>query len=1854
MMHESSVMPIPIVVALKEYEREAGPSMRQLLRLIDAYEVIVKYCAIIAIQNFYNAALQDQYPEIHHRINEIISRPSLGHWLELFRETVRALEASNATLICPPLKNALYGRHFQQHCDTLSGLRNRYVGHGATLRDDEAGVLARQHEPALLALLGLVSFLGEYPLLYVEERLGDGSYCVCQLSGSDYANVTREILTLHDGIAPLSPDHVVLTNSEKTAFLDLHPLILYKECTDSIAGQLCRQYKVMFYNEIRDDAERIAYLDYWRGHHSRFRQPYSALHEEFRSRFPRPQRALNGIEWFTEYIHETTTHFVGREQELQQIGRFIEESPKKVLVVVSPPGMGKSTLLARWADEHQAVRHFIRQGDAKTYEPIYIFENLSRQISTKFGVPWQVPQQRDPKLYRDAFDTVLISAAQKGRVVVIIDGLDEAVRSVKREVAQKDTLTIIDWLPAPELLPENACLILSTRPELLEQSAFSAKYAEDKAQHLFLSRLSDAEIRALLYQVRSKYEVLEREDYVQALVERSEGNPLYLRMLLEDIQEGRIPFGDIPTLPQGVIAYFERILEYIEGEGRMRDMPNIELLLQEKRKTLETLVQEGHITPEVAARYLERERVALEGRASVKSVELLALYCLAKEPLSLVEAAAMLNAPAEEVHRAFEIIRTVLISGENKRFSLFHSAFREYVLNLSEYTEDGLHRHEATISEALSKMLSYCARWADHKNPYALRHYATHLYEAGVYDTLYAIARDEAFLKAQNDTVPAEPELPLRTLQTALNAAIKRQEAPLIAEMLLRHAKYATDFETPIDVLEQGDIERALSLAEVMMERNDALGILWLLLLAWSLHQTGNATGAEQCFQEFLAWGEKKTLEKPEYWRGDLSVFLLSELGYLSNASAVAVRVLTDEKQVELVSRWAYAGWIEQSLHVAQQISRENERVWTLGVIADAIAQTGKREATLIERLEQQALLIDDAASRVKVLAAAARTMAQLGLLTKAQDTFQHALQIVSQITADFSRRDALLAIARALAQAKIDDTSLWRALVSNAQQIETPEDRSEVLVEIARAMAQVKLLSDAYEILMQAQRVAQLIEYDSSFAEKMAAIGQVFAEWGQSKQAQNVIRKALETAQRIDSLSIYISVLKKIAQALTKVAILDSAHWDLITQAVQQIGWEDSRAAAFASIARVISQTNCHDLAQRMLQQALETIREIEETDDMGEVVEEIAHAMAQIGINDKTKWLHVVDIASSIASSKYRAEALKAIAQAVAQVNISDTDLWHALVDSASRIRDTYDCHSALVEIVRGMAQTNQFEHAFRITEYIDNFFCRAEALFRIAQHVTAEQAQDVLQLVLHILYDAEIDETTEDSVFLIIIEALAQVGKLAESFERALRIKDHFQRSMALASVATLSVQRGDHEKARFAITQAMHAIQQIRRSSDRQWALANVAEAVVQIKINDTKLWGTLTEYARQIEIPEDRSQSLATIAEQMAKIGLLDDAQDTLYQALQVARFIEDEYDYKYTLEAIVQAMAQAKVDNTVLWRVLIENIQRIEDEDNRGETLSETAQAMARVHITDAHLWRTLFRTARSLEDEYTRTAILSTIAQAAAQVGRFTQALSTALGLPTWYRSDVLISIAQSTAYSLAQAGRFPSALRVAALIKEERARTETLIEIAQVMTQLGLFEEAKEALHLALETAQYLVLDQDREETCVKIAQTLRKAKINSRSEWDRLIQIAQKISQLIIRANSLAKIAREMEETGLKGAARLVLQTALQEASFEGSTCCWTVIEEAAQLGLDEIVLEYSRRILSNRDTGLSRVLYLLAQRGAKGTFLELIPLCAWSFTTALHACAGLIRLYPDDAEAIAAQVIMQLESSSSLLE
>jgi hypothetical protein len=1011
---------------------------------------VLKYAAVLAIQNFARSDIAKDFPETDALIRNRLGRPHLGDWAGFLREVLRAFAERPDDLFCRDLF-LFHFRDFgprprpQPHFtdEGASGrllvLRNR-LAHGATVADNDAAALIEEHKNDLHTLLNRSEFLNSLPLYHVLESARERGTLARPFMGAEFQSA--EPVTLKADA--LVPRHLAVHNPQAATFLDLYPLLVFTECAEEVphwdrqhrlvGREPCRRAKVLFYNDLKGD-DRISFLDYWQGHHSRFRSP-NPMPGEFLARFAKTHQTGQKAQWFDDFISYHTEHFVGRDAELEGLDRFAAGSTKRALVVEGAPGMGKSALLSRWAADRAAIRHFVREGDAATYEPARVFENLALQLAARFQLPWKTPSSPEPAAYRQAFEEMLGDAAGKSSVIVVIDGLDEAVRATAHGQGAESSRSVLDWLPDPLTLPERARLVVSTRPDLLAHPAFASKFGSDKAQRLDLDRLTDADVRALLFQVRSKYEVLEAHHYLDAIVERSEGSPLYLRMLLEDLAEGRLAFGEVEALPRGLVAYFERVLEFMELEGRSRDTLDAEPALRAKRETLDSLVAQGLLTKEQVSAQLERERAAMEGRAPVKAIELLALYCLAREPMPLALAATILGATGADTRRAFDVIRTVLADDGRGRCALFHTGFRQYFLHLGDYTETKLHRHAPALSRIRDRLLAYCARWLDHGNAYALRHFAEHLREAHDTDALYDLARDQTFLRTQAETLVNEPHAPLATLQSALRAATAIDDAPTLAEFVLAHARLLESMarQSPLGALRAGKQERAWALADLC---DIEQCVVWYLLMAWELDDGGKKSEAKAALDRLRG----KALPCLSDWRKDLAIELLAKVSEIDRDLYHALRrQLLDARALEsLCERYVKEGELAEAFEAAQDIGDARGRSSALRKVALAQARSqgadpaqtvlliddlNERSRTLIDLAEAYAGAEQWEAAR-KVLAVAQEAAARLdrdwerdsardriGQLQARSGDFDAALATIQAIASEFTRTEAMRKVA--------------------------------------------------------------------------------------------------------------------------------------------------------------------------------------------------------------------------------------------------------------------------------------------------------------------------------------------------------------------------------------------------------------------------------------------------------------------------------------------------------------------------------------------------------------------------------------------------------------------------------------------------------------------------------------------------------------------------------------------------------------------------------------------------------------------------------------------------------------------------
>ncbi len=962
-------------------------------------------------------------------------------------------------------------------------------------------------------------------------------------------------------------------------------------------------------------------------------------------------------------------------------------------------------------------------------------------------------------------------------------------------------------------------------------------------------------------------------------------------------------------------------LDYIEHEGRTREMPDIETILQAKRGTLESLVEQGILTNEQLERPLERERAALQGKAGLKSIELLVLFCIAKAPLSLKEAAAMLKADPLDVQRAFEVIRTVLVESEQEgHFTPFHAGFREYVLNLDDYSETKFHCHADTIANITESMIAYCADWQHHCSLYALRYYPDHLFETQRYDDLFVLAREAAFQGAQAQAFPDDPGLLLHTLQTALQGAADIDNAVRMAEFLLAHARrlIAITQESPLNVSRSGNLKRAWELADLFeIERCT----LWHLLLAWELKDMGRLEEARATLERLREKGLHHFLSWPAGWKGEYAAYLLAQVFEVSEDTFVVTQqqLLENQNRSILCGFLSARGYFAVALEAAQGIDYPRNRAVVLGDIAQAQVQAGENEAartTWVAALET-AQGINVAWERVFALAQIASTQAQAGDHAAARKVSAMALETVQEIDDAEKRALALRDIAQAQAQAGDFAVALKTAHRIKREDIFVMplfgEPEPDVLAMIAIAQAQAGEFDAALE-------TAQGIENGRERAKVLGNIAQAYARAGE-----------------------FVAALKTALQPGSKRGI---GVWN--------------RVEVLIRIAVAQAQAGDHETAQRHFSFALETVvprsygslkesaRKKGGIEKLGKITSAEAKllgkiAVAQVEIEEReaarTTFATALDTAQGIDHVWWRGDTLKCIAQMQAQAGEFAAAIVTAqgidypksqakeIVITSRRLPNQVEvlCQIAVIQGQAGKPEAARStfaiafgaaHEAFGTVQESEEKWYRAETLRDIAE--LQAQVGDftvALEIVQRIDYTFWRANALKDIAQTRNFDAVCAIW--AAAVETAQGIDDVLLRIKALKEIALAQAQVREFDA-------ALETAQGIDEA-DRASVFRDIAQAQAQAQAQAGEFDAAL-ETTQRIDVPYLRSEMLKAIAKAQAQTGEFG-------AALETAQRIDDEWIRAKALEAIAKTQAQAGKTEAaqVTWAAVVEAIQGIGD-----------------------------------------------------------------------------------------------------------------------------------------------------------------------------------------------------------------------------------------------------------------------------------------------------------------------------------
>ena len=283
-------------------------------------------------------------------------------------------------------------------------------------------------------------------------------------------------------------------------------------------------------------------------------------------------QSISGLPAFERDFLNDATRFVGRGEELDQLWQAVSGRKAGVVWIGGPAGVGKSTLMSRlFADLNAEAT----QGSDQLLVLPYRFEASRANCNGGDFLAWAVERltaaqgrhqhaDRSAKLFELCDKVTACLQRATSRVVFVLDGLDELAR------AQPSFWS--DMLPRLVKAAPTTIFVLAGRPEaglpdlmrtLEAEFVFSGGLSGMNAHEL--RQLVDARLQRVAKKLvkQDQGDETVRNEFVAALVERSQGLPIYVDLVVRDVAGGRfrlLDAADAVRLPPSLVQYFDDLI----------------------------------------------------------------------------------------------------------------------------------------------------------------------------------------------------------------------------------------------------------------------------------------------------------------------------------------------------------------------------------------------------------------------------------------------------------------------------------------------------------------------------------------------------------------------------------------------------------------------------------------------------------------------------------------------------------------------------------------------------------------------------------------------------------------------------------------------------------------------------------------------------------------------------------------------------------------------------------------------------------------------------------------------------------------------------------------------------------------------------------------------------------------------------------------------------------------------------------------------------------------------------------------------------------------------------------------------
>ncbi|MEQ8997733.1 MAG: ATP-binding protein [Coleofasciculus sp. B1-GNL1-01] len=705
-------------------------------------------------------------------------------------------------------------------------------------------------------------------------------------------------------------------------------------------------------------------------------------------------------------------------------------------------------------------------------------------------------------------------------------------------------------------------------------------------------------------------------------------------------------------------------------------------------------------------------------------------------------------------------------------------------------------------------------------------------------------------------------------------------------------------------------------------------------------------------------------------------------------------------------------------------------------------------------------------------------------------------------------------------------------------------------------------------------RRLCNILREHSNFSAALETVQEISDEWDQVSQLGSIAKTQVTIGLRQAARTTYniaLEIIRKKAPNLFSVEEMGK----IAKAQVEELGNPEAACNTFAEALEIAWKIRNHQdrvrafiaMANRhvevgMIARAFDLLQTINIQDEIEESLKiEVLNATAELEAkegrldNAQLTFTSAKKIAHSIEDEQKRSEALERIARAQAQV----IEFLDNAFETAEEIDYLYYKTSALQEIVRVQIQAENFTAALSTISRIEEPRSKANALWGIAQ--AQAEANPLTDDALETAQAIE-DQLQRREALVAIAKEQAKAGNFSGAYATMSRIQDRSRRQEVLLAIAyaqanaenyptALEVAEGidalrqikilgfiakkltaggQSQTARAKFATALQISQAFKPAYLRAIALANIAEAQVQVSLNESgaSIGSIGNQIAQEIDNPREKAIAMAITAEVLAKAGKIKAAQDIFTAALETAHKIDNQSDGVISFRVIAEA--QASVD---VFTAALETAQKIQRQDEQAKVLAAIAKAQAKAGLVEeAHKTvNTAFEIAQNYYSIWGSIGVLCEVAVAEAAVEQKEEALE----LLSELRDREVVRETREQDKNLStiavahiKIGEITTALEIKDEIEDEWERVKVISWIAWAEFKKGEKEGLLTTLAAALE-AKGKIKD---EENRVKALRAIAGIQIRA-GKGEQAVRTLEKI--LTERNRHLPNVAAVFIETG-----------------------------------------------------------------------------------------------------------------------